>query len=156
MQQVTIASFRHSDTRLQTPVIAWCSICLGGLSGLILGLWSFGGPFPVPDWIGEYDSLPRRFLRLAHVAMFALGILHMLVVRQIAAAPIHPDVDRIAASTMALGNILMPLALIGAAVWEPIKYLTPVPAFAITTALLLAAFSAIRQTKGGQDDQTRT
>ncbi len=156
MQQVTIASTQHSDTMLRAPVIAWCSICCGALSGLVLGLWSFGGPFPVPDWIGDYDSLPRRFLRLAHVAMFALGILHMLVARQIAAAPIRPDFDRIAVIAMGLGNISMPVALIGAAVWEPIKYTTPFPACAVTTAVLLAAFSAIRQAKGGQDDQTRT
>ena len=64
-------------------VIAWFSILAGALSGMVMGLWSFDGPVPTPDWIGSYDSLPRRFLRLAHIAMFALGILHFVVARQI-------------------------------------------------------------------------
>ena len=65
--------------RSRAATIAWCSILAGALSGMVMGLWSFDGPFPTPEWIGDYDALPRRFLRLAHVAMFALGFLHMLV-----------------------------------------------------------------------------
>ena len=125
-------------------VIAWCSILAGALSGLIMGLWSFDGPMPTPDWIGAYDALPRRFLRLAHVAMFALGVLHFLVARQIAATPIRPDVDRLALAAMALGNISMPAVLIAAAFWQPLKYLTSITALAVTTAIAIAALSAIR------------
>ncbi len=137
-----------SAWRSRAAAIAWCSILAGALSGMLMGLWSFNGPFPTPDWIGDYDSLPRRFLRLAHVAMFALGLLHMLVARQITSASISPNIDRLGLNAMAAGNILMPTILIAAAAWEPLKYLTPIPTVALTIAFAIAAWSAIRQHKG--------
>ncbi|MEL7149716.1 MAG: hypothetical protein AAGK71_03230 [Pseudomonadota bacterium] len=136
--------------RSRAAAIAWCSILAGAFSGAVMGLWSFGGPFPTPEWIGDYDSLPRRFLRLAHVAMFALGLLHMLVARQITSAPTRPSLDRLGLNAMAIGNVLMPTFLIAAAVWEPLKYLTPIPTLALTIAFAVAAFSAYRQHKGDQ------
>lgn len=134
--------------RSQAAKIAWCSILAGALSGMVMGLWSFDGPFPAPEWIGDYDALPRRFLRLAHVAMFALGFLHMLVARQITEAPVSPSLDRLGLKAMAAGNILMPTILIAAAVWEPFKFFTSIPAFALTTAFAIAALSAFRQKQG--------
>lgn len=134
--------------RSRAAMIAWCSILAGALSGMVMGLWSFDGPFPAPEWIGAYDALPRRFLRLAHVAMFALGFLHMLVARQITEAPVSPKLDNLALKAMAAGNILMPTILIAAAVWEPFKFLTSIPAIALTTAFAIAAISAFRQNQG--------
>lgn len=131
------------------PAIAWCSILLGALSGLVLGLWSFGGPVPTPEWIGPYDALPRRFLRLAHVALFALGILHLMVSRQIGEMPVSVAADRLALRAMAFGNVAMPTALIAAALWEPLKYLTPLPALALCIAFAVAATGAIRHSLGG-------
>jgi len=138
----------RTAARSRASVIAWCSILAGVLSGMLMGLWSFNGPFPTPEWIGDYDALPRRFLRLAHVAMFALGILHMMVARQITAAPIQPALGRLGLVAMAVGNVLMPTILIAAAVAEPLKYLTPIPTTAIAVAITVAAFSAIRQHQG--------
>lgn len=140
--------FRRSEAGNErssaAPAIAWSSILAGALTGLALGLWSFGGPFPTPEWIGSYDALPRRFLRLAHVALFALGILHLMTSRQIAATPVAPALDRLALRAVAFGNIAMPLALIAAAVWEPMKYLTPFPALGLTFAFSVAAIGAVR------------
>ena len=134
--------------RSRAASIAWISILGGALSGMLMGLWSFNGPFPTPDRIGAYDDLPRRVLRLAHVAMFAHGILHMLVARQITEAPQSPKLDRLGLNAMAAGNILMPTILIAAAVWEPLKYLTTLPTLALTTAFAIAALSAFRRHKG--------
>ena len=144
----SISKGAKSHQRSRAAAIAWCSILAGALSGAVMGLWSFDGPFPTPEWIGDYDALPRRFLRLAHVAMFALGFLHMLVARQITEAPISPSMNRLGLNAMAAGNILMPTLLIAAAVWEPFKYLTTIPTLALTTAFAVAALSAIRQFKG--------
>ena len=49
---------------------------------------------------------------------------------------------------MVIGNLTMPAVLVGAAVWEPLKFLLAVPAFAITTAVAVAALSAFRQAEG--------
>lgn len=147
---LSFPSTQSGAPRSRAAAIAWGSILAGALSGAVMGLWSFGGPFPTPDWIGAYDDLPRRFLRLAHVAMFALGLLHMLVARQITSAPITPKLDRLGLNAMAAGNILMPTFLIAAAIWEPLKYLTPIPTTALTVAFAIAAWSAYRQYKGVQ------
>jgi len=148
-QETSIAVVPIASPTSRAGAIAWCSILAGALSGLLMGLWSFDGPFPPPEWIGEYNSLARRFLRLAHTAMFALGVLHMIVARQIAAAPVRPDLDRFALIAMALGNIGMPVVLIAAAIWQPFKYLASIPALAVTAAIAIAAASAIRQHQRG-------
>lgn len=148
MQQLSITGEYATKARRRAAAIAWVSILCGTLSGLLLGLWSFNGPVQTPAWIGDYDALPRRFLRLAHVALFALGVLHLLVARQVTAAPVPPKTARVALFSMALGNVTMPAVLVGAALWEPIKFLSAIPAFAITTAVAVAAASAIRQTEG--------
>ncbi len=48
--------------------IALTSMALGALSGMLIGLWSFGGPAPVPDAVGDYGDLPRRLLRLGRLS----------------------------------------------------------------------------------------
>src|SRR5262245_25139150 len=57
----------------------WTSIALGIGMGLVLGLWSFGGPVAPPESLADYASLPRRLIRLSHIAFVALGGLNVLV-----------------------------------------------------------------------------
>ena len=123
---------------------AWVSILCGALSGMVMGLWSFDGPFAAPHWIGEYDDLPRRFLRLAHVAMFALGTLHIMVAKRVSTSGMPAKHKISAYVTMAAGNILMPVFLIGAAIWAPLKYLTPLPTVALALAFIIVAQDAVR------------
>lgn len=128
----------------RAQAIGWCSILAGALSGMLMGLWSFDGPFPVPGWIGGYDELPRRFLRLAHIAMFALGMLHVMVGKWLATSGMPHRFKRSGYATMALGNFLMPATLIGAAIWAPLKYATAVPTLALTIAFAIVAQDAVR------------
>lgn len=51
----------------------WCSFLGGALSGMIVGL-----RFHRPDWLGGYDSFPRRMVRLGHIAFFGLGLINIL------------------------------------------------------------------------------
>ena len=148
MQQDLITSDDVAKARSRAAAIAWGSILCGAISGLVMGLWSFDGPVPAPEWIGAYDALPRRFLRLAHVAFFALGVLHLLVARQVTASPVRPGHARLALKAMALGNVTMPAVLIGAALWTPVKFLSPLPSLALAAALSIAAASAFRQSQG--------
>lgn len=135
-------SERALDARAQA--IGWVSILCGALSGMVMGLWSFEGPFAPPEWIGAYDDLPRRFLRLAHVAMFALGGLHIMVAKRIGASPMPRRHKLSAYLAMATGNILMPTVLIGAALWAPLKYLATVPATALAIVFVIVAQDAIK------------
>ena len=51
-------------------IAGWISILAGVLMGLFMGL-----KFQSDTWLGGYGSLSRRMVRLAHVALVALGML---------------------------------------------------------------------------------
>lgn len=122
--------------------IGWSSLAVGALTGLVLGLWSFDGPFSVPAWIGEYESTPRRLIRLAHIACFGLGILNILLARQMSLFELSAFQKRAASICMNFGNVFLPLTLLAAGIHMPLKYLMPVPATAVSIALALAALGA--------------
>ncbi len=50
----------------------WISV----LGGLGMGL-SMGLKFQREEWLGGYNAFPRRMVRLAHVALVALGMLNI-------------------------------------------------------------------------------
>ncbi len=106
--------------------------------GLIMGLWSFGGPMAVPEWLGDYDDVSRRMARLGHIAFIGLGILNVLMARESSGG--GPQLRRIALICMNFGNIALPITLWAAAVYHPLKYLMPVPAMSVLVALSLTAY----------------
>lgn len=111
---------------------------------MVMGFWSFDGPVQVPEWIGGYDALSRRLLRLGHIAFFGLGILNILLARHLPAFDLSFTQKRFAALCMNFGNIFLPLTLIAASVWHPLKYLTSAPATAVFLALVIGARGALR------------
>jgi hypothetical protein len=119
--------------------IALTSMVLGAISGMAMGLWAFGGPVAPPDAIGQYGELSRRLLRLGHIAFFGLAFVNLILARQVPALPLGLKAKRGALGCIAFGNLALPVALIAAALWEPLKYLTAPPAFAVTLALCIAA-----------------
>jgi len=139
--------------------IAWTSLLLGAASGLVIGLWSFGGPLPEPGWVGGYTELPRRLLRLGHIALFALGMINFMLTRQLAASGLGAGTIRVALAAMNVGNVLMPTLLFAAVMRPEVKYLLALPALALALALAIAAFAAWRQWRrrdgldGSADDE---
>lgn len=123
-------------------IIAWTGMACGAALGLIMGLWSFDGPVAPPNFIGNYTDTPRRLLRLGHIACFGIGILNLLLVRELFNSAHSPRAARYAAQAMNFGNIFLPLVLVIAAVYAPAKYLLPFPALSVFAALCLAAYVA--------------
>ena len=123
--------------------LAWCSIAAGALTGLVLSLWSFKGPVPVPPEIGAYTDVSRRLLRLGHIAFFGLGMLNIMLARHLSGAWYDSRRTRLALVSMNFGNLFLPPTLIAAAFWLPLKYLASLPAMAVTLALLIAAHAAL-------------
>jgi radical SAM superfamily enzyme YgiQ (UPF0313 family) len=71
----------------QTNVrVAWWMIGGSMALGAVLGLWSFGGPLPAPPGFRAFDDLPRRLVRLGHIAGIALLALNLLYVPWMARA----------------------------------------------------------------------
>jgi len=123
--------------------VGWCSLVLGATTGLVLGLWSFGGPVPTPGWIGDYGDLSRRFLRLGHIAFFGLGILNIMVAGSLPGLALPPSWRRIASLCMNAGNVLLPPSLFAAGALHVLKYLTILPATAVTVALAITAYGVV-------------
>jgi hypothetical protein len=120
--------------------VALSSMALGALSGMLMGLWSFGGPVPAPEGLGDYAELSRRLLRLGHIAFFGLAFVNLILTRQIPCLPLSLKAQRGALGCINFGNIALPATLIAATIWQPLKYLTVPPAFAVTLALCIAAW----------------
>lgn len=140
-----------SDTRVAVNLaVGWSSLAVGALTGLILGIWSFGGPVPVPEWIGDYDTLPRRLLRLGHIAFFGLGILNIMLARHLGRQRSFSYPRPLALRAMNFGNVFLPVTLIAASVFEPAKYLMSVPALAVSFALVVGAYVAILDASGSE------
>jgi len=119
-------------------------MAIGAGTGLIMGLWSFNGPMPPPEWLGEYADVSRRLARLGHIAFFGLGILNVLLADELSTDRIGYTARRVASATMNFGNIFLPLTLFAAAAHHPLKYLLPVPAIAVSVALVVAAYGLCR------------
>ncbi|MFM7102491.1 MAG: hypothetical protein ACKO3N_15130 [Verrucomicrobiota bacterium] len=121
--------------------VAWWCATLGALTGLLMGLWSFDGPVPVPAWLGDYGSTARRLARLGHIAFFGLAILNLLLAGELDRVRRPRPAHRLASVAMNFGNVGLPRVLFGAAAWMPLKYLLPIPALAVTLALLLTGLT---------------
>ena len=141
-----------SDRWRAHRVIAWSCLATGIGSGLILGLWSFGGPLPVPALLGDYDAIPRRLVRLGHIALVALSMIHLLLLAELDRARLSSRENRWSARCMAFGNIALPLTLFLAAFIPPAKYAMALPA----TAVFLATVGGMRAallTRSSSDEE---
>jgi hypothetical protein len=124
--------------------VGWTSLAVGVGTGLVMGLWSFDGPVAVPEWLGAYGATSRRLARLGHIAFIGLGILDVLLARELAHLALSPAAKRLAARLMVVGNVLLPPALFAAAASPSMKYALPPGALAVFLSLVLAARGAWR------------
>jgi hypothetical protein len=106
----------------------------------------------VPETLGEYGDVPRRLARLGHIAFFGLGILNILLVRELHALDLGQGQRRVAAWAMNFGNVFLPLTLFAAAVWHPLKYTMPLPAISVFVAMVIAALGAVKAWRRSSDE----
>jgi hypothetical protein len=153
---------RNASDRLRALVMgaAWASIVTGLALGGVIGLWSFDGPMAAPPGFEYPSALPRRLVRLAHIAFLALpvfNILHLHFGRP--AAPLNRDIvsragppavpgagapsERVC-RTLIAGSWILPVTLAVAAWWPAAKYALPVPVTMILVPCVLAAVSWMR------------
>ncbi len=126
-------------------LVGWTSMAVGATTGLAMGLWSFNGPMDTPAWLGEYADVSRRLARLGHIAFFGLGILNVLLARELTRVTLSTAAHRLALATMNFGNIFLPVTLFAAAAYHPAKYLLPIPAMSVTVALVITAYAVYKQ-----------
>jgi hypothetical protein len=114
----------------------WIWILAGFLVGAVMGMWSFNGPLASP--FGDYTSLPRRLLRLSHIAFIALAIINILYGYEIDKVKLKEKTKQIGSLCMIYGTVLMSVFLLAAAFFEPFKYFTM-----ISTVLVIVAVAII-------------
>jgi len=119
--------------------VAWWMIGGSMAVGAVLGLWSFGGPVPAPVGFVAYDDLPRRLIRLGHIAAIALPMLNLLYVPWIRRSRWGGATRRAACRLLLFGTVTLPSVLALAAFWGQGRYLLPIPVAALTVAVCLLA-----------------
>lgn len=118
----------------------WGVMVWGIVMGSIMGMYAFAGPMPPPKGHLDYTALPRRLVRLAHIAYIALPMISILYGDHIDAAHLSDALKRFGCIAMIVGEIGVPTLLIGASFYNPIKYLEVVPVGAILAALGIIAW----------------
>ena len=113
---------------------------LGLLAGMAMSLYAFHPIIQAPDGLASYDDLPRRLLRLGHIAAVMLPLINVVV---------GPWVDRLAprsAPWLIWGAVGLPLALWAEAIVPALRPLHPsgLPAVAFTIGTAILAVQAWR------------
>lgn len=119
-------------------LFGWAWMCVGFLSGMILGLRAEG-----EQWLGGYASLTRRYLRLAHVAFVALSIINILYGRELGTIDLPNHFKNIGSALMIFGAAGVPLACISAAFFRKTRYLLPLPALAVLIGTIILVIGLV-------------
>lgn len=115
---------------------AWTGVLAGMLSGAALGLW-----FHREDWLGGYNSWPRRMLRLGHISFFGIAFLNFAFAATavVAAKSLHAW----ASPLLIAGAISMPMVCALAAWRKPLRHLFPLPVICLTGAVTLIVCTGV-------------
>jgi hypothetical protein len=81
----------------------WISVAASLLVGLVMGV-----KFQREDWLGGYNAFPRRMVRLAHVALAALGMLNVLFAQALPRLDLAPGLAYVASFAFVTAAVLMP------------------------------------------------
>jgi hypothetical protein len=120
--------------------LGWMTIVLGILSGSIIGLWSFAGPFKTPPGHHNYTDLPRRMTRLAHIACFMLPLISVVYGMHLDGLAISNELKMIGCYSWLCCMWGVPLFLFLGAMYLPFKYFEVIPVTAGTVALFIMAY----------------
>lgn len=108
-------------------VLGWIWMLTGITSGSILSAWAFNGPFLAPRGHKNYDDLPRRLVRLAHIAMFMLPLITIVYGQHIDSVPLSEGLKKCGAWNMIILMLGIPTFLILASFRLWWKYLNVLP-----------------------------
>ena len=118
----------------------WIWMVLGILSGSLLSCWAFDGPFPTPKNHEDYNNLPRRLVRLAHIAFFMLPLICVVYGMHIDQAILSDNLKYIGSICMIICMVGVPTLLIAASFKLAFKYLEVIPVTAGIIAFVLMAY----------------
>jgi hypothetical protein len=148
MMPTSVSTSLHPVTKSigrRNIVWGWATIGMGAVTGLILMSWSFAGPFPAPSGFEDYADLSRRMMRLAHIALFMLPIINILIGKDLDSAVLSDKWKRICSISALIAMIGIPLGLTLAAVIDVrLKYVAMLPSYALLVSLALMGLGKVR------------
>jgi hypothetical protein len=108
----------------------WLLVLAGFITGALIGL-----RFHREDFLGGYGSLPRRMLRLGHIALAALGLMNVLFALSPWPEP-GSTAGTVASASFVIGGVAMPATCFLTAWRAPFRHLFAVPVTALFIALI--------------------
>lgn len=124
-------------------VFGWLWMNMGFITGLLMGLkaeqFGLNTLKEGPTWLDGYGSIPRRLIRLGHVAFIMLPVLNILYGQFIDGAALSHAWKLTGSYAMIAGAVGIPLLCFGAAFYRPLKILLGLPASAILLGNLIIA-----------------
>ena len=117
----------------------------GLVGGVLMSLYAFQPIVRPPASLDQYDDLPRRLLRLAHIAAIMLPLINVVI--GVAAERIH--LREWVSWTLLLSAAALPLALAAEAIFPAIRglHLPGIPAVGFTLAVGAAALTGAPRTE---------
>jgi hypothetical protein len=126
---------------LRNRIFGWTLFLAGIVGGMLLGAWVFDGPLPAPERFADYSGLPRRLLRLAHIAAMALGMTNVLYGLELGRLGVHNVIARAGSTCMLVAGATMPVFLTIASFDARWKWALPIPATCAFIAVAAIAWS---------------
>ncbi|RZA08747.1 MAG: hypothetical protein EOP11_03925 [Proteobacteria bacterium] len=118
----------------------WLTMVLGILSGAVIGMWAFAGPFPTPPGHRDYADLSRRMVRLGHIALIALPLINIVYGWHIDSIPLSHDIKVLGSRCMIVCMVGVPLFLFLGSVWHWFKYIEVIPVSAGFLGLAIMSY----------------
>jgi hypothetical protein len=112
--------------------LGWVGMVLGILSGAFIGLF-----FHQENWLGGYNSFPRRLVRLGHISFFGLGILSVLLGITVRQLPFGEETTQLVGRWFFVGQLTMPICCFLTAWRSWIRHLFPVPVLSLGSAVVI-------------------
>lgn len=130
-------------------------LSLGLAGGLAMSLYAFAPMVRVPAPLAHYDDLPRRLIRLAHIAAIMLPLINIVLAPWLDRLALPHPLTRTASWLLLLGATTLPLTLALEALVPPLIVwrLSAAPAAGFSLGVFLVAAGAWRA--GGLADTTK-
>ena len=121
-------------------------LSLGLAAGLGMSLYAFTPLMAVPPPLAHYDDLPRRLVRLAHIAAVMLPLINIVLGPWLDRLRLPGRIRHAASWLLLLGAAGLPLSLALEAFIPPliVLHLPALPALGFTLAVWLVAAGACR------------
>lgn len=121
-------------------------ISLGLLAGLAMSLYAFEPIVRPPASLDDYNDLPRRLLRLAHISAIMLPLMNVVLGGWIDRLALSRPAKRCASLLLLLGGAFVPVALGLQAAWAPARglHLAGGPVVAFCLGVFLVTIGALR------------